>query len=136
MNIVKPRGLSRDDRPAEIEGSIRELVRRESTAIRQPGDISEQATNDLSSLVHRVSDESTREIDYLVDGLKGLRKKLDEDGRRVQREIADYASLSQSVIQLTKIVSEGMTHVKTVPDAPNIGGEAPSSADVSSEEQT
>jgi hypothetical protein len=61
---------------------------------------------------------------------------LDEDGRRVQREIADYASLSQSVIQLTKIVSEGMTHVKTVPDAPNIGGEAPSSADVSSEEQT
>jgi hypothetical protein len=136
MSIVKPRGLSRNDRPAEIEGSIRELVRRESSVIRQSGDISEQATNDLSSLVHRVSDESTREIDYLVDGLQGLRKKLDEDRRRVQREIADYASLSQSVIQLTKIVSEGMTHVKTVPDAPNTGGEAHSSADVSLEEQT
>ena len=38
MSIVKPRGLSRNDPPAEIEGSIRELVRRESTAIRQPGD--------------------------------------------------------------------------------------------------
>jgi hypothetical protein len=76
MSIVKPRGLSRNDRPAEIEGSIRELVLRESTAIRQPGDIREQATNDLSSLVHRVSDESTREIDYLVDGLKGLSKKI------------------------------------------------------------
>jgi hypothetical protein len=136
MSIVKPRGLSGNDRPAEIEGSIRELVRRESSAIRQPGDISEQATNDLSSLVHRVSGESTREIDYLIDGLKGLRRKLDDDGRRVQREIAEYASLTQSVIQLTKIVSEGMTHVKTVPDAPNIGEEAPSSADVSSEEQT
>jgi hypothetical protein len=136
MSILKTRELARSGRPTEIEGSIRELVRRESSAIRQPGDISEQATNDLSSLVHRVSDESTREIDYLVDGLKGLRKKLDEDGRRVQREIADYASLSQSVIQLTKIVSEGMTHVKTVPDAPSIGGEAHSSADVSLEEQT
>jgi hypothetical protein len=133
---VKPRGLSRNDQPAEIEGSIRELVRRESSAIRQRGDISEQATHDLSSFVHRVSDESTREIDYLVDGLKSLRKKLDDDGHRVQREIVEYASLSQSVIQLTKIVSEGMTQVKTVPDAPNIGGEAHSSGNASPEERT
>jgi hypothetical protein len=136
MSLLKTRALSRSDRPAEIEGSIRELVGRESNTIRQAGNISEQATDDLSSLVHRVSGESTREIDYLVDGLKGLRRKLDDDGRRVQREIAEYASLSQSVIELTKIVSEGMPHVKTVPDAPNIGGEAHSSADVSSEEQT
>ena len=78
MSILKPRGLSRSDRSAEIEGSIRELVRRESGAIRQPGDISEQATDDLSSLVHRVSGESIREIDYLIDGLKSLRKKLDD----------------------------------------------------------
>jgi hypothetical protein len=82
-----------------------------------------------------VSGESTREIDYLIDGLKGLRKKLDDDGRRVQREIVEYASLSQSVIQLTKIVSEGMTHVKKVPEAPNIAGEANTSAEVSLEEQ-
>ena len=34
-------------------------------------------------------------------------------GNRVQRDIVEYASLSQSVVQLTKIVSEGMTHVKT-----------------------
>ena len=86
--------------------------------------------------MHRVSGESTREIDYLIDGLKGLRKKLDDDGQRVQREIAEYSSLSQSVIQLTKIISEGMTHVKAVPDAPTIGGEAHSSADVRLEEQT
>jgi len=136
MSIVKPRGLSRNDQRAEIEGNIRELVRRESGAIRQPGDVREQATDDLSSLVHRVSGESTREIDYLIDGLKGLRKKLDDDGQRVQREIAEYSSLSQSVIQLTKIISEGMAHVKTVPDAPTIGAEAHSSADVSLEEQT
>jgi hypothetical protein len=136
MSIVKPRGLSRNDQPTELEGNIRDLVRRESGAIRQPGDIREQATEDLSSLVHRVSGESTREIDYLIDGLKGLRKKLDDDGERVQREIAEYSSLSQSVIQLTKIISEGMTHVKTVPDAPTIGAEAHSSAGVSLEEQT
>jgi hypothetical protein len=136
VSIVKPRGLLRNDQPTEIEGNIREPVRRESGTIRQPGDISEQATDDLSSLVDRASGESTREIDYLIDGLKGLRKKLDDDGQRVQREIAEYSSLSQSVIQLTKIISEGMTQVKTVPDAPTIGAEANSSADVSHEEQT
>ena len=135
MSILKTRGLSRNDRQAEIEGSIRELVRRENTAIQEAPGMREQATDDLASLVHRVSGESTREIDYLIEGLKGLRKKLDDDGRRVQREIAEYTSLSQSVIQLTKIVSEGMTHVKTVPDAPNIGGEAQSPADVSFEEE-
>ena len=135
MSILKTRGLPRNDRPTEIEGSIRELVRRENTDIQEPLGMRKQATDDLASLVHRVSGESTREIDYLIDGLKGLRKKLDDDGRRVQREIAEYTSLSQSVIQLTKIVSEGMTHVKTVPDAPKIGGEAHSPADVSFEEE-
>jgi hypothetical protein len=124
MSIVKARGLSRSDQPAEIEGSIRDLVRRESSAIRQSEDTSEQAASELSSLVYRVSGESTREIDHLIDGLKHLRQKLDDDGRRVHREIVEYASLSQSVIQLTKIVSEGMTHVKKVPDAPNISDQA------------
>jgi len=41
----------------------------------------------------------------------------------VHRDIVEYASLSQSVVQLTKIVSEGMTHVKRVPDAPGIATE-------------
>ena len=131
MSILNTRGLPRSDKPAEIEGSIRDLVRRESSAIRQSGDTSEQATSDLSSLVYRVSGESTREIDHLIDGLKHLRQKLDDDGRRVQREIVEYASLSQSVIQLTKIVSEGMTHVKEVPDAPNISDQALNLAHVS-----
>ena len=120
MSVVQTRGLPRSDRPPEIEGSIRDVVRRESGTIRQSEDISKQATADLSSLVYRVSGESTREIDHLIDGLKHLRQKLDDDGRRAQREIVEQASLSQSVIQLTKIVLEGMTHVKKAPDAPNI----------------
>src|ERR1700722_16503885 len=131
MSIVKTRGLPRSDKSAEIEGSIRDLVRRESGAIRQSEDISEQATADLSSLVYRISGESTREIDHLIDGLKHLRQKLDDDGRRVQREIVEYASLGQSVIQLTKIVSEGMTNVDKVPDAPDIGDVALNAVDVS-----
>jgi hypothetical protein len=79
MSVVQTRGLPRSDRPPEIEGSIRDVVRRESGTIRQSEDISEQATADLSSLVYRVSGESTREIDHLIDGLKHLRQKI---GRR------------------------------------------------------
>ena len=60
---------------------------------------------------------------------------MDDDGHRVQRDIVEYASLSQSVIQLTKIVSEGMTHVKKVPDAPIIAVGATISAEVNLEEQ-
>ena len=113
MSIVKTRGPPRSDRPAEIEGTFRDLVRRDSGTIRQSEDISEQATADLSSLVAQVSGELEREIDHLIDGLRYLRQKLDDDGRRVRREIVEYPSLSRSVIQLTKIVSEGMTHGKS-----------------------
>jgi hypothetical protein len=33
------------------------------------------------------------------------------DGSRVQHEIVEYTALSQSVIQLTKIIVDGMTRV-------------------------
>ena len=74
--------------------------------------------------MRRLSLESTREVDRLIDDLKNLRGKLEDDGNRVQSAIVGYASLSQSVIQLTKIVSDSMTHVKRVSDAPSISTEA------------
>jgi hypothetical protein len=42
---------------------------------------------------------------------EGVRKKLDKDGDRLQREIEQYTAFSQSIIELTKIVSDGMTIV-------------------------
>jgi hypothetical protein len=44
-------------------------------------------------------------------GLQGLREKLNKDGDRLHREIVQYAAFSQSIIQLTKIVSDGMASV-------------------------
>lgn len=121
MSFVKQRGTE-SDKPAdvEIEGNIRELVRRDSPSLRQGGAESEVAANNLSTLLRRVSGNSTREIDNLITELRTLREKLQADGNRVERDIVEYASLSQSVIQLTKIIAEGVTHVKKVPDAPSI----------------
>lgn len=71
--------------------------------------------NSLSSLLRRVSGNSTREIDTLIGDLRDLREKLHSDGDRIHREIVEYAALSQQVMQLSKIISES---VKRLPDAP------------------
>ena len=123
MNSVKARVAVDLEKPAtEIEGNIRELVRRDTSAIRQVDTESEMAANNLSSLLRRVSGNSAREIDNLIGELRILRDKLQADSDRVEREIVEYASLSQSVIQLTKIIADGVTQVKKVPDAPSISG--------------
>jgi hypothetical protein len=123
MSILKPRALSRPDKPVELEGSIGELVRRNSNTIRQANGNSDQAARELAGLVRRISGDSTREVDHLINGLTNLRQKLDDEAKRIQRDIMEFASLSQSVMQMTKIVAEGMTHVADVPDAPGIAAD-------------
>jgi hypothetical protein len=128
MNIVKPldkRDAEKLDTAAdtEVEGKIRELIRRDTAAIRQQGDSeSDSIASNVGSLLRRVSGTSTQEIDKLIRELQTLRERLQDDGNRVQREIVEYAALSQSVMQLTKIISESVTHVKRLPDAPSISG--------------
>lgn len=123
MNLIKQRDGADPNKAAdaEIEGNIRELVRRDSTNLRQVGADSELPANNLSSLLRRVAANSTREIDNLISELQTLRDRLHADGTRVEREIVEYAALSQSVIQLTKIIADGVTHVKKLPDATNLG---------------
>jgi hypothetical protein len=125
MSILKPRALSRSDKPAELEGNIGELVRRNSNTIRQATANSDQAARELAGLVRRISGDSTREVDHLINGLTHLRQKLDDEAKRIQRDIMEFASFSQSVMQMTKIVTDGMTRVADVPDAPGIAAETP-----------
>jgi len=119
MNLVSARGSPEigKSEDVDVEGNIRELVRRDSSAIRQAASDSEVAANNLSTLMRRVAGTSTREIDNLISELRILREKLHADGTRVQRDIEEYAALNQSVIQLTKIISDGMTHVRELPEA-------------------
>ena len=119
MNLVSPLDSAEIDKTAEmeVEGNIRELVRRDSTAFRQTESDSEMSANSLGGLLRRVSGTSTREIDELISELQTLREKLHADGSRVQHDIMEYAALSQSVIQLTKIISES---VKKLPGVPSI----------------
>jgi hypothetical protein len=45
---------------------------------------------------------------------------LQNEGARVQREIVEYATLSQAALQSTKIIAESLTGWKKVPDAPSL----------------
>jgi hypothetical protein len=67
--------------------------------------------DDFSGLVLQISGRSVQEIDHLIVGLQGLREKLDYDGGRLEREIVNYATFNETVVQLTKIVSDGMAQV-------------------------
>jgi hypothetical protein len=123
--IAKPIDTAELDKSpeSEVEGNIRELVRRDGAGLRQTGESdSESIANNVGSLLRRVTGTSTREIDNLINELQNLREKLRTDGSRVQRDIVEYAALSQSVMQLTKIISESLMQVKKLPDAPSISG--------------
>ena len=74
-------------------------------------DVTRRSDNDYFGMVSGISVKSVQEIDNLIGGLQGLRQKLCSDGDRLNETIAQHAALSQSVIELTKIVSDGMKSV-------------------------
>ena len=68
----------------------------------------EMSGEHLGTLLRHVSKTSVGEIDGLVGELQTLRRKLQTDGDRIQRDIAEHAELSQQVMQLTKIISDSV----------------------------
>jgi hypothetical protein len=105
----------------QAEGEIREFVRPDvATLRRSPESNSEMVANNLSSLLQRVAGTSVREIDNLIGELQTLRDLLQSQGARVQREIVEYASLSQEATQSTRIIAESLSYLKKVPDAPSM----------------
>jgi hypothetical protein len=86
------------------------------TRARPAEDAGQKATDDLVSFVRNASETSTREIDHLIDELKGLQKRLDDEGNRVRQQIVDFASLNQSTLQLAKIVLDEVPTAKMLPN--------------------
>jgi hypothetical protein len=67
-----------------------------------------------------VAGTSVKEIDKLILELQTLREMLQNEGARVQREIVEFATLSQAAMQSTRIIAESLTQWKKVPDAPSL----------------
>jgi len=122
MSLIKAREPAEEKSPeSQVEGEIREFVRRDvATLRRQPESDSEIVASNIGSLLQRVAGTSVQEIDRLIGELQTLRDMLHNEGARVQREIVEYATLSQAAMQSTKIIAESLTHWKKIPDAPSI----------------
>jgi hypothetical protein len=115
MNAAPSRKLDDTETPSEFEGEIREFIRRDVAHLRRPAveGSSEQAANNINSLLERVSGSSVSEIDSLIADLSNVRDFLRTEGDRVQREITSYAQLSQVAMTSVKIIGESMTQWKS-----------------------
>jgi hypothetical protein len=68
----------------------------------------------LGDLLDNVSKNSVGEVDGLIGELRQLRAKLQADGDRIKRDIQEYETLSQQVMQLTKIISDSVATLSNV----------------------
>jgi hypothetical protein len=122
MAFIKPPEPVEVSTSVEVEGESREL-RRDVATGRSPEAESEAVANSIGSLLQRVAGSSVKEIDRLIAELQTLRTLLQNEGARVQREIAEYAHLSQSAMQTTKAITENLAKRKADADAPRLGGD-------------
>jgi hypothetical protein len=104
----------------EVEGEIRDFVRRDVASLRRPDNESEVVANNIGTLLQRVAGSSVQEIDRLISELQRVRDLLQNEGARVQREIVEFATLSQAAMQSTRVISDSLTTWKRVPDAPSM----------------
>jgi hypothetical protein len=65
----------------------------------------------LGNLLRQVSMASVGEVEGILSELQTLRRKLQTDGDRIQRDIMIHAELSQQVMQLTKIISDSVKNL-------------------------
>jgi hypothetical protein len=113
MGITEPLAGSAEDKSLELEigRSIRKLPRpsfREADS-----DDGNMSAENLGTLLRQVSKTSLDDIENLIRELQTLRRKLQTDGDRIQRDIAEHGSLSQQVLQLTKIIFETVKKLPT-----------------------
>ncbi|MBV8790587.1 MAG: hypothetical protein JO205_01500 [Pseudolabrys sp.] len=114
---------SRPAEPAEpdqaFEGQIREFVRRDVAQLRRPPQQPAQqqvaepdAPDNVNALIWRVSGASMEEIDRVILELQGVRDMLRQEGERVTREVAGYASLNHAANTAMKVIAESLAQWK------------------------
>jgi hypothetical protein len=114
--VISKQPVDLDQAEVAMEGEIRDFVRNGANLRRAPESDSELVANNITTLLQRVAGTSVQEIDRLIAELQTLRELLHEEGARVQREIAEYAHLSQSAMQSTKIIAESLGQWKKKTD--------------------
>jgi hypothetical protein len=134
MAVVRSRESTELPTASEMEEERRELSGDVATA-RSPEVESEVVANSIGSLLQRVAGSSVHDIDQLIAELRAMRTSLESEGARVQREIVEYAHLSQSAMQTTKVIAENLAGRRVYTDALKLStsDEAPQTGPVTQE---
>ena len=74
------------------------------------------AAEDLNAVVRRVAGDSMDEIDRVIRELESVRDMMRNEGERVSREIAGYASLSHAAITAMKVIADSIHQWKDASD--------------------
>ena len=93
---------------AEIEGVIRDFVGRNAKNAGST-DTSEIATN-ADTLVKRTI--TLDELKNVIEELDQLYDFMHSEGQRLEREISEYAQLSDSTVSATRIIADNMLQWK------------------------
>ena len=112
--MTNGRQIESTEMEMDLTKEVQELTRA-SHRFHQAKDTDGEISAD--TLVREVSETSVREIEELIAELQELRKKLQTNSSRIQRDITEHAELNRHVVQLTDIISE---NVKKLPAAPGI----------------
>ena len=105
MTSINVRGLA--DSPME-----------EEVLNRVPESDDERVANNISSLIQRVTGTSVEEVDRLIAELESLREMLQDKAVCIQREITEYAHLSRSTIETSKIIAAGLAKLRQLNSLP------------------
>lgn len=102
----------------DVEAGIREFVRNDIAYLRRAPSIlnadgateagAEATVNNVNTLIQRVAGASASEIDNLIEELESLRSMMHEEGQRVQRDLANFAKLSQAAMKSTRMISDNL----------------------------
>jgi hypothetical protein len=100
-----------------IAGEIRQLVRKDGALASRPRTDLDSvkinpAVENLNAHVERVAGMSMEEIDRVIRELEGVRDMLQNEGQRVTREIASYASLSHAATTAMRVIAESIKQWK------------------------
>jgi hypothetical protein len=111
MSATKPERAGEIDQTmaAELEGEVREFIRRDVSFWRRPRtDVGGEAAENVNSVIQRVASVSIEEIERVINELENIRDVLRDEGDRVQREITNYANLSQAAMSSMKIIGDSL----------------------------
>lgn len=130
MTAIRPERIG-SERPASdkisetdqavtaFEGEIREFVRRDVAFLRRPqpdaAPVSEPEAENVNALIRRVSGSSLEEIDRVILELRTVRDMLRNEGERVTREVAGFASLNHAAVTSMKIIADSLAQWRNAP---------------------